>query len=83
MKRRSKKLHWIKYYPSDWQAEPTLRTCSLASKGLWIEMLGLMAHSVRHGYPEGRDRVMNLTHSLLYRVGGRRGGDQDKSPSAF
>jgi len=27
MKRRSKKLHWIKYYPSDWQAEPTLRTC--------------------------------------------------------
>jgi hypothetical protein len=50
MKRRSKKLHWIKYYPSDWQAEPTLRTCSLASKGLWIEMLGLMAHSVRHGY---------------------------------
>jgi hypothetical protein len=50
MKRRSKKLLWIKYYPSDWQAEPTLRTCSLASKGLWIEMLGLMAHSVRHGY---------------------------------
>lgn len=50
MKRRSKKLIWIKYYPADWQAEPTLRTCSLASKGLWIEMLGLMAHSVRHGY---------------------------------
>ena len=50
MKRRSKKLLWIKYYPSDWQAEPTLRTCSLASKGLWIEMLGLMAHSVRHGH---------------------------------
>ena len=50
MKRRSKKLVWIKYYPSDWQAEPTLRTCSLASKGLWIEMLGFMAHSVRHGY---------------------------------
>jgi len=50
MKRRSKKLVWIKYYPSDWQAEPTLRTCSLASKGLWIEMIGLMAHSVKHGY---------------------------------
>jgi len=50
MKRRAKKLPWIKFYPTDWQAEPTLRTCSLASKGLWIEMLGLMAHSVRHGY---------------------------------
>jgi len=50
MKRREKKLLWIKFYPSDWQAEATLRSCSLASKGLWIEMLGLMAHSVRHGY---------------------------------
>jgi hypothetical protein len=50
MKRRAKKLPWIKFYPTDWQAEPTLRTCSLASKGLWIEMLGLMAHSVKHGY---------------------------------
>lgn len=50
MKRRAKKLPWIKFYPADWQAEPTLRTCSLASKGLWIEMLGFMAHSVRHGY---------------------------------
>lgn len=50
MNKRNQKLPWIKFYPSDWQAEPTLKGCSLASKGLWLEMLGLMAHSVKHGY---------------------------------
>jgi len=50
MNKRNRKLTWIKFYPSDWQAEPTLKGCSLASKGLWLEMLGLMAHSVKHGH---------------------------------
>lgn len=50
MNKRNRKLPWIKFYPSDWQAEPTLKGCSLASKGLWLEMLGLMAHSVKHGH---------------------------------
>lgn len=33
---------WIKFYPSDWRADPALRMCSLGARGLWMEMLCLM-----------------------------------------
>lgn len=33
---------WLKFYPSDWRADPALRMCSLAARGLWMEMLCLM-----------------------------------------
>lgn len=33
---------WMKFYPADWQADPALRSCSLAARGLWIEMLCIM-----------------------------------------
>lgn len=33
---------WMKFYPADWQADPALRSCSLAARGLWIEMLCVM-----------------------------------------
>ena len=33
---------WLKFYPTDWRADPSLRMCSLAARGLWIEMVGLM-----------------------------------------
>lgn len=46
----SKKLHFIQFYPSDWRAEPCLKLCSLVAKGLWIEMLCLMAQSSVHGH---------------------------------
>jgi hypothetical protein len=36
------KLPWMKFYPADWRADPTLRMCSLAARGLWMEMLSLM-----------------------------------------
>jgi hypothetical protein len=38
----TRKLPWMKFYPSDWRADPALRMCSLAARGLWIEMLSLM-----------------------------------------
>ena len=41
---------WMKFYPSDWRAEPRLRNCGLASRGLWMEMLALMHESGRYGY---------------------------------
>lgn len=33
---------WLKFYPTDWQADASVRMCSLAARGLWIEMLCLM-----------------------------------------
>jgi hypothetical protein len=33
---------WLKFYPSDWRADPALRMCSIAARGLWIEMLCIM-----------------------------------------
>lgn len=33
---------WMKFYPSDWRADPALRMCSLGARGLWMEMLCLM-----------------------------------------
>lgn len=35
----------MKFYPADWQADPAVRSCSLAARGLWIEMLCIMQKS--------------------------------------
>lgn len=32
----------MKFYPSDWRADPALRMCSVGARGLWMEMLCLM-----------------------------------------
>jgi len=32
----------MKFYPADWRADPALRMCSLAARGLWMEMLSIM-----------------------------------------
>ena len=41
---------WSKFFWSDWQAEPTLRRCSLAARGLWMEILCLAAQAEPVGY---------------------------------
>lgn len=40
---------WLKFFPSDWRADPALRMCSLAARGLWMEMLCLMHEAVPRG----------------------------------
>jgi hypothetical protein len=40
---------WMKFYPSDWRSDPALRMCSIAARGLWMEMICL-AHE---GTPRG------------------------------
>lgn len=32
---------FIKFYPSDWRGDDELRACSLAARGLWIELMNL------------------------------------------
>lgn len=41
---------WLKWYPADWRADPPLRMCSLAARGLWIEMLGFMHEAEPYGH---------------------------------
>ena len=36
------KQPWFKFYPTDWQSDDGLRGCSMAARGLWIEMLCIM-----------------------------------------
>lgn len=44
------KFPFIKFFPNDWMAEPTIRVCSVAARGLWMDMLSLMHLSPRRGY---------------------------------
>jgi hypothetical protein len=39
----------MKFYPSDWRADPMLRVCSLAARGLWAEMMCLMHEAEPYG----------------------------------
>ncbi len=41
---------WFKFHPLDWRADEKLRLCSLAARGLWIEMLAIMHRSERYGH---------------------------------
>lgn len=43
------KLPYMQFYPSDWLSDPALRSCSIAAKGLWIELLCLMWNSPERG----------------------------------
>ena len=40
---------WLKFFPSSWRSDPALRSCSVAARGLWIDMLCLM----HEGEPRG------------------------------
>jgi len=40
---------WLKFYPTDWRADPALRMCSLGARGLWMEMLCIMHEAVPYG----------------------------------
>lgn len=41
---------WMKFYPQDWRADERLRNCTLAARGLWLELIALMHRSERYGY---------------------------------
>lgn len=41
---------WMKFYPADWRADPRLRMCSLAARGLWADMLSYMHEGQPYGY---------------------------------
>lgn len=40
---------WMKFYPTDWRADPALRMCSLGARGLWAEMMCIMHEAEPYG----------------------------------
>jgi hypothetical protein len=41
---------WLKFYPNDWRGEPRLRMCSLAARGLWIDLMSYMHEGEPYGH---------------------------------
>lgn len=40
---------WLKFFPTDWRADPALRMCSVGARGLWMEMLCVMHEAEPRG----------------------------------
>ena len=56
------KLPWLKFYPGDWLSDEALRGCSPAARGLWVDLICLMAKSKRHGFLLSGDKPMTPEH---------------------
>lgn len=57
---------WMKFYPSDWRSDAALHTCSLAARGLWMEMLCLMDEAKPRGHLKlGRKKLDTQTLATL------------------
>lgn len=50
---------WMKFYPTDWRADPALRMCSISARGLWMEMLCLMHEATPRGSLRVNGRGVN------------------------
>lgn len=53
-------LPYIKWYPTDWRADPRLRMCSLSARGLWIELIGYMHEGEPYGHLTINDAIPNM-----------------------
>lgn len=45
-----KRKPWMKWYPADWRADPRLRMCSLAARGLWADLISYMHEGTPYGH---------------------------------
>lgn len=43
-------VQWVKFYFDKWRNDPGLRLCSLAARGLWMDLLGVMHNSTPYGH---------------------------------
>ena len=43
-------LPWFKMFPEAWRSDPSLRSCSSAARGLWMDMLCLMHEANPRGH---------------------------------
>lgn len=54
---RADKNPWVKWWWSDWFSDTGVRSVSLAARGLWADMLGIMSRSPRFGYLEKIEEI--------------------------
>jgi hypothetical protein len=50
----------FQFYPKDWRDEQSLRLCSMAARGLWIDLMCLMHASERYGHLEVAGKPMTV-----------------------
>lgn len=50
----------FQFYPADWRKEPSLSCCSLAARGLWIEMICIAHESDEYGHMSINGRPMTM-----------------------
>ena len=58
----------FQFYPGDWWRDTGVRICSLAARGLWMDMLCIMFDASRRGYLLANGKQMSST-MLAVRVG--------------
>lgn len=46
----SKRRPWFKFHTQDWRADPCLRMCSPAARGMWADMLSIMHEAEPYGH---------------------------------
>jgi hypothetical protein len=63
----------FQFYPKDWRDEQSLRLCSMAARGLWIDLMCLMHSSERYGHLELAGKPM--TAEQLARLVGESAKD--------
>jgi len=66
----------FQFYPGDWLQDTSLRACSLAARGLWIDMLSFMHQGTPYGYltlrsvKDGKDILQPILPAVLARMVG-------------
>ncbi len=58
----------FQFYPGDWRRDTPLQSCSLASRGLWLEMMNLMHDGTPYGHLQVNEKT--ITPPLLARMVG-------------
>lgn len=58
----------FQFYPADWRKDPALSTCSLAARGLWIELMCIAHESDEYGVLSIAGKAMT-TQQLARAVG--------------
>ncbi len=72
------KRPWLKFYPADWRSDPRLRMCSLAARGLWIDLISYM----HEGEPYGHLGLYGI-HPTIAEISGLVGRPEREVAAAF
>ena len=63
------KLPYINFFVRDWLGERSLRLCSYAARGLWIDMICLMADSDKYGYLQHNGAALTIDEIEALTIG--------------